>query len=195
MNTVRGGHSLMIAALAALVLCLPPGGRAQNLIANADFAKSPDEAWTISSTEDEPAIALQSGEPNAISVRQALRGYTVLSQLIPIKTLDLDFSFSAMFVASVNKPNFTALSEVVVGYYSADTGLLGQTRFCRAVNRGDLKSGPDQHLIPVKADSSWDDYTVNLKKDVMDYLSAVKPSQVALIKLSLSADNGKDEGC
>jgi hypothetical protein len=180
---------------AALVSALPAAAPSPNLIRNADFSKPLEEGWTTSSTQAEPEIEIRGGETTTIRVHQFYKGYTSLSQIVPVKDLNLEFSFSGWFATNVNKPEFGALAGIGVAYYSADTELLGRTLVYRATATEPLKGGDDLHLIRVKSDSAWGDYALNLNDEVAQNLKAVEPEKVALVRISLDADNGQEEGC
>lgn len=178
-----------------LVLALASTLAGANLLTNGDFSAPLSEGWQVSSSADQPQVDRLSDKAGGVTVSQDYKGQTSLYQMVPVTDLALTASFSAEFHATVNKPDFTALADVMISYLGADTSLLGQTMYVRSIGDVGLQDGPTVHLITVKKDSAWADYGLNLNDEVSANLTGVSAADVKFVEVSVNADNGTKEGC
>jgi hypothetical protein len=188
----------MIAKLpivASLLLVLVRAGpAARNLLVNGDFSQSLNEGWVITTDAYEPVVEMVDDNAGGARVLHQYQGATSLSQLLPVRNLDLGLKFSARFRAWANKPDYGASAAIAVAYCDRDTQVLGQTLFYHGFQRPLLESR-ELHVVLAGPDSTWQSYELDLRRDINENLPAVEAARVAFVRVSLLADNGDKEGC
>jgi hypothetical protein len=183
--------------LLVLSLMLAFAGRAaaKNLVVNGDFSQPLETGWTVKSSSEAPTVEVRTEKTNSVRVYQMANGYTSLRQRVAVPNGKLRFSFSGWFSADVNKPDFGAMSNVTIAFLDADTNLLGQTTYARIIGESPLPKNDNTHIIPVKADSVWSDYSFNVGQELAKNLGEIDPEWVKYVDISLNVDNGTLPGC
>jgi hypothetical protein len=189
-----------LAILAALVAgaLIPPTAvqafvatgteHALELSVNGTFEEELATGWQVTLPDTGSTIARETGfDPDPDHEVQVLKvritGTTGIDQILPLPSLDMQFSVRARVLAEAGAVSWAAAG-VILGYIDEGGLTLGQTAICAKSRNCPWESGPTFHVIEA-LHSDWDTYSFDLEGELATNLAAVDRSAVRRLKISI----------
>jgi hypothetical protein len=178
-----------------LALVWSPTVMAVELVVNGGFENDLPPAWEEEATGSSTFVGRSTsyhGDPDfEVLVQKGTgNGFTALDQTVIIPSVDVDFSVSAMLLASATSGGPWAASGVALHYETqfgdvlGTTAIVGTTIACPWIDTDIL------HLIPAP-DTAWNDYVFNVEDELAN-LPGVDMMAVHQIRISLFGQVGGD---
>lgn len=123
-----------------------------------------------------------------VCVHKILHEWAMLSQVVEVADLNLNFSVSAKLFCKSERPDtgYYACASIVLHYLSEDNSLLGETRIYSHTAGCNWANSPTLHLIPAADTFGWHNYAFNVA-DELQHLGGVNPIEVRRIRVGLWA--------
>jgi hypothetical protein len=170
-----------------LLLLVPPGVRAENLVGNGDFEVPLQPAWTAISTGEctiERDAGLDPDPDYEAHVVLSGNGYGRLLQIVAVPDGEVELSLSLRVMANATGEAWAGAA-IVLAYLDEAQDFLGETRLGAWSRNCPWESGPDEHLISLPADM-WLYWTLDISEELQE-LPAVDPLAVRYIRVGLYA--------
>jgi hypothetical protein len=174
-----------------LLLLLVAFGSASVLIVNGDFEEPLSDGWSeIMSGAGVMEITRGTGydpDPDyeVYSHKGDGTGSSILYQITPIPTTDLEFSVNAKFYVFGTSSQCWSGAAVSISYLDASDSLLGWSRICARTIACPWVNNNSCHVIQA-ADTFWHNYAFNIE-DELAYLPSISATDIAKIQVSLLA--------
>lgn len=186
--------------LRCLALCIvwmgaPAASYGLELIANGDFEQGFPPAWETEFVGS-AASALRSpafdGDPDfeAMAQKGTGNGYARLHQVVPIPSLDLDFSAHLKCEATASAGGPWAVGALLLQYEDAFANVLGTTAIGQKSPLCPWADSGTFHWIPV-ADQGWHAYGFHVADELVN-LYDVDPAAVCRIRIVATGVVGGD---
>jgi hypothetical protein len=166
------------------------------LLENGDFEQSLSVGWTQETQglnyTFQRSTTFDPDPDYEVYVRKYLMGYAILTQTVPVTSLNLLFTADAQFVnlCESNPYGYFAASAVRIEYENSGGTVLGESRIYRGTALCNWVSTSTLHLIQAQ-NASWNYYEI-LLEDEMAYLPGVDSKEISQITISLYAYSTED---
>ena len=188
-----------ILLVSAFLLMLAGPVTASEYIVNGDFEQTLDVGWTDTTLNSAGSYAFERadtfGQPTpgyAAKAYKMLAKFASLRQTVDVPSVDLTLSFDGRLKMGGGSSTCWPVASFWVRYADASGVELGNTRFCRSSVYSTWASSDTVHLIEITdTTGAWNNYSLNLREEIVANLPGVNPDNVAKVTVDLFAfDNG-----
>jgi hypothetical protein len=197
---MRFGYAVAVVLL-GLTACTKPAVPARSGIplndslVNGDFTLPIDKGWAT--IADDLAGSHRTGNvpDSGATVTKDMCGTCALIQDVKLRSTDLEFSTWARFHAETSKPDYYAAASIRLGFLDANGTSLGETRIHYVAGNAPLANSSTLHLIPVSRQDTWQQFSVDLGRELAENLKDVDPTRVKRLRVSLESFGSGDQAC